>query len=52
MARTARKSGYEKAKHTAMRGVRDCGEPAGADEEGPHEVGGGRLPDLFAAFAA
>ena len=28
-----------------MRGVRGCGESAGADEEGPHEVGGGRLPD-------
>ena len=35
-----------------MPGVRGCGEGAGADEEGPHEVGGGRLPDLPAAFAA
>ena len=40
------------AKHTAMRGVCRCGESAGADEEGPHKVGGGRLPDLPAAFAA
>ncbi|EJK67358.1 hypothetical protein THAOC_11617, partial [Thalassiosira oceanica] len=29
-----------------MRGVRGSGEPAGADEEGPHEAGGRRLPDL------
>ena len=35
-----------------MRGVRGHGEAAGADEEGPHEVGGRRLPDLPAAFAA
>ena len=35
-----------------MRGVRGCGESAGADEEGPNEVGGGRLPDLPAAYAA
>ncbi|EJK46608.1 hypothetical protein THAOC_34716, partial [Thalassiosira oceanica] len=35
-----------------MRGVRDSGESAGSDEEGPHEVGGGRLPDLSVAFAA
>ena len=35
-----------------MRGVRGCGERAGAHEEGPHEVGGGRLPDLPAASAA
>ncbi|EJK45868.1 hypothetical protein THAOC_35498 [Thalassiosira oceanica] len=35
-----------------MRGVRGRGEPAGADEEGPHEAGGGRLPDLPASIAA
>ncbi|EJK64853.1 hypothetical protein THAOC_14369 [Thalassiosira oceanica] len=40
------------AKLTAMRGVRGSGEPAGADEEGSHEAGGGRLPDLSIAFAA
>ncbi|EJK64162.1 hypothetical protein THAOC_15131, partial [Thalassiosira oceanica] len=37
-------------KHPAMRGVRGSGEPVGADEEGPHEVGGGRLPNLPAAY--
>ena len=35
-----------------MRGVRGNGEAAGADEEGPQEVGGGRLSDLLAAVAA
>ena len=35
-----------------MRGVRGLGESAGADEEGPEEVGGGRLPDLSVAIAA
>ena len=35
-----------------MRGVCSRGEAAGAHEEGPHEVGEGRLPDLLAAFAA
>ena len=35
-----------------MRGMRGYGESARADEEGPHEVGGARLPDLPAAFAA
>ena len=34
-----------------MRGVRRRGEPAGAGEEGPQEVGGGRLPDLLATLA-
>ncbi|EJK44602.1 hypothetical protein THAOC_36846, partial [Thalassiosira oceanica] len=34
------------AQLTAMCGVRGLGEPAGADEEGSHKVGGGRLPDL------
>ena len=34
-----------------MRGVRGNGEAAGADEKGPHEVGG-RLPDLLATLAA
>ncbi|EJK69347.1 hypothetical protein THAOC_09406 [Thalassiosira oceanica] len=34
------------AKLTAMRGLRGHGEPAGADEEGHYEVGGGRLSDL------
>ena len=32
--------------------MRGRGESAGADEEGAHEVRGGRLSDLFAAFAA
>jgi len=40
------------AKLTAMRGVRGRGESAGADEEGTHKAGGGRLPDLFIAVAA
>ena len=31
--------------------MRRRGEPAGADEERPREVGGGQLPDLPAAFA-
>ena len=39
------------AKHWEMPGVRRLGEAAGAHEEGPHEVGGGRLPDLPAASA-
>ena len=30
--------------------MRGRGESAGADEERPHEVGGGRLSDLLAAF--
>ncbi|EJK43643.1 hypothetical protein THAOC_37893, partial [Thalassiosira oceanica] len=39
------------AEHPEMRGVRRRGESAGPDEEGPHEVGGGRLPDLPVASA-
>ncbi|EJK47698.1 hypothetical protein THAOC_33566 [Thalassiosira oceanica] len=35
-----------------MRGVRGSGKEAGADEDGPHEVGGGRLPNLPVAIAA
>ncbi|EJK45724.1 hypothetical protein THAOC_35642, partial [Thalassiosira oceanica] len=35
------------AEHQEMRRVRRRRESAGADEEGPHEVGGGRLPDLL-----
>ncbi|EJK65611.1 hypothetical protein THAOC_13511 [Thalassiosira oceanica] len=48
----ARGAADSEAKHSAMRRVRGRGEPAGSDEEGPHEVGSGRLPDLPAAFAA
>ncbi|EJK64443.1 hypothetical protein THAOC_14822 [Thalassiosira oceanica] len=39
------------AEHQEMRRVRRRGESAGAHEEGPHEVGGGRLPDLPVASA-
>ena len=35
-----------------MQGERRHRKPPGADEEGPPEVGGGRLSDLPAAFAA
>ena len=35
-----------------MQGVRRRGEAAGAHEEGPHEVGGGRLSDLPVAVTA
>ncbi|EJK48807.1 hypothetical protein THAOC_32363, partial [Thalassiosira oceanica] len=40
------------AKLSAMRRVLGLGEPAGADEERPHKIGGGRLPNLPAAIAA
>ena len=39
------------AEHQEVRGVRRRGESAGAHEEGPHEVGGGRLPHLLPALA-
>ena len=38
--------------HQEMRGVRGRGESAGADEEGPREVGGGRVSHLQPAVAA
>ncbi|EJK72677.1 hypothetical protein THAOC_05768, partial [Thalassiosira oceanica] len=39
------------AEHQEVRGVRRRGQPAGADEKGPHEVGGGRVSDLQPAVA-
>ena len=54
MIRTVRDRGHcDKACEDAMIyvGVRHSGKPAGADEEGPHKIGGGRMSDLLAALA-
>ncbi|EJK60473.1 hypothetical protein THAOC_19169, partial [Thalassiosira oceanica] len=50
--RVQRGSAGAQAEHQEVRGVHRCWESAGADEEGSHEVGGGRLPNLQPAFAA
>ena len=47
-----REAAGTKAKLTSMREVRRRREPAGSDEEGTQEVGGGRLPNLPFAVAA
>ncbi|EJK62487.1 hypothetical protein THAOC_16899 [Thalassiosira oceanica] len=50
---TVRGAAGTQAERQAMRGVRVRGESTGADEEGPHKIGGGRrLRDLPAAVAA
>ena len=44
--RVQRGTAGAQTEHQEMSGVRCCGESAGADEEGPHEVGGRRLSPL------
>ena len=45
-------TGETATKRAKMRGVRRRGKPAGADGEGPHEVGGGRVSHMLVAVAA